>query len=187
MDRTRWREIHIDNNGDAKEDISFQFRFQNKLNSVALPVGGKNVAIPLTQAGQVTDLRSPALDVTETYSVDVVRGDRRSRARAPLTNAAGGSKVFDKPVDNIGTKTIPDYAGYAAKHVYTVNVPGCNMPAKMFVGQRKEAFAVNLGTIFDLVNAPVAVITDPALINAAPNTLADANVTSLAMECTRAA
>jgi hypothetical protein len=143
---------------------------------------GKNVAIPLTQAGQVTDLRSPALNVTETYSVDVVRGDRRSGARASVTNAAGGSKVFDKPVDNIGTKTIPDYAGYAAKHVYSVNVPGCNMPAKMFVGQRKEAFAVNLGTIFDLVNAPVAVITDPALINAAPNTIDDANVTSLALE-----
>ncbi|HPM67245.1 MAG TPA: DUF4331 domain-containing protein [Piscinibacter sp.] len=182
MDPNALYEIHVDNNGDAKEDISFQFRFQNRLNSVALPVGGKNVAIPLTQAGQVTDLRSPALNVTETYSVDVVRGDRRSGARASVTNAAGGSKVFDKPVDNIGTKTIPDYAGYAAKHVYSVNVPGCNMPAKMFVGQRKEAFAVNLGTIFDLVNAPVAVITDPALINAAPNTIGDANVTSLALE-----
>ncbi len=182
MDPNALYEIHVDNNGDAKEDISFQFRFQNKLNSIALPVGGKNVAIPLTQAGQVTDLRSPSLNVTETYSVEMVRGDRRSGARAAVTNAVGGSKVFDKPVDNIGTKTIPDYAGYAAKHVYTVNVPGCNMPAKMFVGQRKDAFAVNLGTIFDLVNAPVAVITDPTLINAAPNTLADANVTSLALE-----
>ena len=182
MDPNALYEIHVDNNGDAKEDISFQFRFQNKLNSIALPVGGKNVAIPLTQAGQVTDLRSPALNVTETYSVEVVRGDRRSGARASVTNSSGGSKVFDKPVDNIGTKTIPDYAGYAAKHVYSVNVPGCNMPAKMFVGQRKEAFAVNLGTIFDLVNAPVAVITDPALINAAPNTIGDANVTSLALE-----
>ncbi len=182
MDPNALYEIHVDNNGDAKEDISFQFRFQNKLNSIALPVGGKNVAIPLTQAGQVTDPRSPALNVTETYSVDVVRGDRRSGARASVTNASGGSKVFDKPVDHIGTKTIPDYAGYAAKHVYTVNLPGCNMPAKMFVGQRKEAFAVNLGTIFDLVNAPVAVITDPALINAAPNTIGDANVTSLALE-----
>jgi hypothetical protein len=182
MDPNALYEIHVDNNGDAKEDISFQFRFQNKLNSIALPVGGKNIAIPLTQAGRVTDPRSPALNVTETYSVDVVRGDRRSGARAALTNATGGAKVFDKPVDNIGTKTIPDYAGYAAKHLYTVNVPGCNMPARLFVGQRKEAFAVNLGTIFDLVNAPVSVITDATLINAAPNTLDDANVTSLALE-----
>lgn len=182
MDPNALYEIHVDNNGDAREDITFQFRFQNKFNAITLPIGDKNVAIPLTQAGQVTDLRAATLNVNETYSVDVVRGDRRGGSRGSITNAAGGAKVFDKPVDNIGTKTIPDYAGYAAKHVYSVNMPGCNMPAKMFVGQRKEAFAVNLGTIFDLVNAPVAVITDPALINAAPNTIDDANVTSLALE-----
>jgi hypothetical protein len=182
MDPNALYEIHIDNNGDAREDLSFQFRFSNKLNGVTLPIGGKNVAIPLIQAGQVTDLKSPALNVTETYTVDVVRGDRRGGARSAVTNASGGSARFDKPVDNIGTKTIADYAAYAAKHIHTVNIPGCATPARLFVGQRKEAFAVNLGTIFDLVNAPVAVITDPALINAAPNTIDDANVTSLAME-----
>lgn len=182
MDHNAMYEIHIDNNGDAKEDITFQFRFKNKLNNVTLPIGGKNVAIPLIQAGQVTDVKSPALNVTETYTVDVLRGDRRKGTRGSVTNATGGSATFDKPVDNIGTKTIPDYAGYADKHIYAVNIPGCSMPAKMFVGQRKEAFAVNLGTIFDLVNAPVSVITDPALINAAPNTIDDANVTSMALE-----
>lgn len=182
MDPNALYEIHVDNNGDAKEDITFQFRFQNKFNAIALPIGDKNVAIPLTQAGQVTDLRAATLNVNETYTVDLVRGDRRSGTRASITNAAGGAKTFDKPVDNIGTKTIPDYAGYAAKHIYNVSLPGCNMPAKLFVGQRKEAFAVNLGVVFDLVNAPVAVITNPALINAAPNIIDDANVTTLALE-----
>ncbi|MBX3605861.1 MAG: DUF4331 domain-containing protein [Piscinibacter sp.] len=182
MDPNALYEIHVDNDGDAKEDLTFQFRFQNKFNAIALPIGNKMVPIPLTQAGTVTDRNAATLNVNETYTVDVVRGNRRFGTRASLTNAAGGAKVFDKPVDNIGTKTIPDYAGYAAKHVYSVNVPGCSAPARMFVGQRKEAFAVNLGTIFDLVNAPVSVITDPALINAAPNTIDNANVTSLALE-----
>ncbi|RQP23666.1 DUF4331 domain-containing protein [Piscinibacter terrae] len=182
LDQNALYEIHIDNNGDAKEDITFQFRFKNKLNSVTLPIGGKNVAIPLIQAGQVTDVKSPSLNVSESYTVDVVRGDRRTGTRAAITNATGGSATFDKPVDNIGTKTIPDYEGYAAKHIYTVNIPGCNTPAKLFVGQRKDPFAVNLGTIFDLVNAPVSVITDPTLINAVPNVIDDANVTTLAME-----
>jgi hypothetical protein len=182
MDPNALYEIHIDNNGDAKEDLSFQFRFRNTLNNVKLPIGDKNVAIPLIQAGPVTDVRSPALNLTETYTVDVVRGDRRSGRRSAITNAAGGSATFDKPVDNIGVKTLPDYAAYAAKHIYTVNIPGCAMPGKVFAGQRKDPFAVNLGTIFDLVNAPVAVITDPALINAAPNTIDDKNVTTLALE-----
>jgi hypothetical protein len=182
MDPNALYEIHLDNNGDAKEDITFQFRFQNKFNNISLPIGNKSVSIPLTQAGPVTDRNSPALNVNETFTVDVVRGDRRTGQRSSVTNAAGGSRTFDKPVDNIGTKTIPDYAAYADRHIYNVNIPGCSMPGKLFVGQRKEAFAVNLGTIFDLVNAPVGVITDPALIGAVPNTIDDSNVTTLALE-----
>ena len=182
MDPNALYEIHIDNNGDAREDITFQFRFQNALKGITLPIGGKNVAIPLIQAGGVSDPAAAALNVNETYTVDIVRGDRRGGSRAAFTHAGGGAATFNKPVDNIGTKTIPNYAAYAAKHIYAVNVPGCAQPARLFVGQRKEAFAVNLGTVFDLVNAPVAVITDPALINAAPNTIDDASVTTLALE-----
>ena len=182
MDPNALYEIHIDNDGDAKEDLTFQFRFKNNFKGKTLSVGGKDVAIPLIQFGGVTAPNAATLNVNEQYTVDIVRGDRRTGQRAAITNATGGSATFNKPVDNIGTKTIPDYAGYAAQHIYNVNIPGCSMPAKLFVGQRKEAFAVNLGTIFDLVNAPVSVITNPALINALPNTIDDANVSTLAME-----
>ena len=183
LDPNALYEIHIDNDGDAKEDITYQFRFKNRLNSVTLPIGNKNIAIPLVQAGTVTDVKSASLNVSESFTIDVVRGDRRHEweRRSSVSNANGGT-TFDKPVDNIGSKTIPDYAGYAAKHIYSVNIPGCAMPGKVFVGQRKDPFAVNLGTIFDLVNAPLAVITNPALINAAPNTIDDKNVTTLALE-----
>ena len=34
MDPNALYEIHIDNNGDAEEDLTFQFRFKNKLNDV---------------------------------------------------------------------------------------------------------------------------------------------------------
>jgi hypothetical protein len=185
MDPNALYEIHVDNNGDAKEDLSFQFRFKNPLaggTGVALPIGNKNVAIPLIQAGQVANPGDANLNLLESFTLTVVRGDRRSGAAQPVSNAANGATSFIKPVDNIGVKTIPDYAGYAGRHIYTVSIPGCSMPAKVFAGQRQDAFAVNLGTIFDLVNAPVAVITDPALIGAAPNTIGDKNVTSLALE-----
>jgi hypothetical protein len=186
LDPNALYEIHIDNNGDAKEDLSFQFRFKNTLAGngagVNLMVGGKSVNIPLIQAGGISMPNDPSLQLHETFSVSVVRGDRRGGQVQAVTNAAGGGATFDKPVDNIGMKSIPDYAGYAAKHVYTVNIPGCAMPGKVFVGQRQDPFAVNLGTIFDLVNAPVDVITNPALIGAVPNTIGDKNVTTLALE-----
>jgi hypothetical protein len=186
LDPNALYEIHVDNNGDAHEDLTFQFRFANKLANngagVSLNIGGKMVGIPLVQAGAVSNVADANLQLGESYTLSVVRGDRRSGTAQAVTNVANGRTVFDKPVDNIGVKTIADYAGYAARHVYSVNVPGCAMPARLFVGQRQDPFAVNLGTIFDLVNAPVSVITDPTLINAAPNTLAEKNVTTLAIE-----
>ncbi|MEO6409895.1 MAG: DUF4331 domain-containing protein [Burkholderiaceae bacterium] len=187
LDPNALYEIHVDNNGDAEEDVTFQFRFKNTLRGTTLSIGGKDVAIPLTQSGVVskggTTPADANLNVTESFTVDVVRGKRRNDKRTAVTNAAGGSATFDKPSDNIGTKTIPDYPGYAARHIYSVNIPGCNVPAKLFVGQRQDPFAVNLGAIFDLVHAPVEVITNPDLINAAgPGDLADKNVTTLALE-----
>ena len=197
LDKNALYEIHIDNNGDGKEDISFQFRAKNTLKNgtkgIELDIGGTMVAIPLIQAGQLTGAaavrNSGVLNVNESFTVDVVRGDRRLGAKSALmvsassTNGTPGATSFDKPVDNIGVKTIPNYAAYAALHIYTVDIPGCSAPGKLFVGQRKDPFAVNLGTIFDLVNAPVAVITDSAQINAAgPGDLADKNVTTLALE-----
>jgi hypothetical protein len=186
LDPNALYEIHIDNNGDAREDLTFQFRFKNTLaangKGVELPVGDQSVAIPLVQKGTVANVKDANLNVAETFSVNVVRGDRRKGQSSAVTNTATGAATFDKPVDNIGKKTIPDYAAYAGKHVYSINIPGCSVPGKMFVGQRKDPFAVNLGVIFDLVNAPVGVITDSALINAAPNTLDDKNVTTLALE-----
>ncbi len=144
----------------------------------------QQVAIPLVQAGQVADRNAAALNVNESFTVDVVRGARRQKTNDSnkLRNASGGGSVFDKPVDNIGTKTIPDYKAYADKHIYKVNIPGCNQQGQLFVGQRKEPFAVNLGTIFDLVNAPVSFIADRANAGAVPNTIDDANITTLALE-----
>jgi len=188
MDPDALYEIHVDNNGDAVEDLTFQFRFQNKLNDVSLPIGSKTVAIPLVQAGTVGTLNDPNLNVNETYSITLVRGDRRKGATSAVTKAAGGA-TFEKPVDYIGVKTLGDagaYAAYASRHVHDIRIPGC--PAgkdtgRVFVGQRQEGFAVNLGPIFDLVNAPLSVITNPANINAAAaNSIQDLNVTSIALE-----
>lgn len=188
MDPNALYEIHIDNNGDANEDITFQFRFNNKLNNVSLPIGNKTVAIPLIQAGAVSNLNDANLNLNESYSVNIVRGDRRKGTSEAVTKATG-SASFEKPVDYIGVKTLGStaaYATYADKHVHSIKIPGC--PAgkdigKVFVGQRQEGFAVNLGPIFDLVNAPLAVITDSTKINiAAANSIQDSNVTSIALE-----
>ena len=189
LDPNALYEIHVDNNGDAVEDITFQFRFKNNLRSTALTIGGASVAIPLMQSGTVSGLNAAALNVNESYTVSMVRGERRKTQGMPLVKSTGGSSSFEKPVDNIGTKTIADYPTYAGQHVHTVTIPGCPVgkdQGKVFVGQRAEGFAVNLGTIFDLVNAPAAFLLDPANKDAAGNNgqhyIQKTNVTTLALE-----
>ena len=54
MDPEALYEIHLDNTGDAKQDITFQFRFQSLLAATKIPVGNKMVAIPLTNSGPVS-------------------------------------------------------------------------------------------------------------------------------------
>ncbi len=184
MDPTALYEIHIDNNGDAKEDLTFQFRFTSTNKDFKFTVGGKQVSSPLTiNGGPITEPNAAGSTVRETYIVNVVRGDRRTGTRSALTNATGGGTTFDKPVDNIGNKAIPNYEAYAAKHVYSAMIPGCATPARIFVGQRKDPFVVNLGETFDLINikAP-AVEFDANAEKGAKDDLARKNVTSIEME-----
>ena len=188
MDPNALYEIHVDNTGDGVEDITFQFKFKNSLKSIPLTIGTQSVPIPLIQAGAVSNLNDANLNVNETYEVKVVRGERRKNAGASVMKTGGGA-TFEKPVDNIGTKTIADYPAYAAKHVFPVTIPGCPVgkdQGRVFVGQRQEGFAVNLGPVFDLVNAPASVLLDPANKDAAgmggKNVIQKANVTTMAVE-----
>ncbi|MCG2594614.1 DUF4331 domain-containing protein [Ramlibacter sp. XY19] len=144
-------EIHIDNNGDAQEDLSLQFRFTNTSKDAALTVGGKATKIPLINSGPISGVNASTLNVRETYTVDLVRGGRRAGTRSAVTPTGG--TAFDKPVDNIGEKSFPGgYAAYANQHIYTVALPGCSAPGRVFVGQRKEPFYIAVGKIFDLFN-----------------------------------
>lgn len=192
MDSEALYEIHLDNNGDAKEDLTFRFRFDNDLAAagagLAVNAGGKNVPVPLKNIGPVSVNDMSNLNVLESYSAHVLRGERRRARSEPLTRASDGAQVFAKPSDFIGTKTfgsVADYEAYAKAHQYEVSIPGCAAPARMFVGQRKEPFAVNVGTIFDLVNAPASVIAGGSTRESrslVPNPLDDNNVTSIALE-----
>ncbi|WP_053076654.1 DUF4331 domain-containing protein [Caenimonas sp. SL110] len=146
-------EIHIDNNGDAVEDMTFQFRFTSTPKDTALTVGGKATKIPLINSGTITGVNPASLNVRETFTIDLVRGNRRTGARTSVAASSGGATTFDKPVDNIGEKSFPNgYANYAAQHVYNVAIPGCATPGKVFVGQRKEPFYIAIGKVFDLIN-----------------------------------
>ena len=180
-------DIKVDNDGDAVEDMIFRFRFDVARKDIALPIGPpgnqRTVAIPLIQAGQIGVGNDAALNVQETYTLTVLRkGARRTADGDRATDRATGDDRFTKPVDNIGNKTIPNYDAYAHQFVYDIDIPGCGTAGRVFVGQRKDPFVVNLGETFDLVNiaAPIGAIS------AEHDDLEDKNVTAMVLEVPKA-
>jgi hypothetical protein len=203
LDPAALYEIHLDNDGDARENLTFQFRFTNRLpndnRGIRLDIGGRSVAVPLKNVGPVSAADVSALNFRESYTLTLVRGDRRGGNAQAVTNANGGT-TFGKPYDFVGTKTfgsVANYRAYANSFIQDINVPGCTLPGKVFVGQRKEGFAVNLGRVFDLVNlVPVEGDSAPGAGDGrgfpggitqsnANNIVGNKNVTTLALEIHR--
>lgn len=196
MDPDAVYSIHIDNNGDAMEDISFQFRFSRSLpnegQGLALNIGPEgetqSVAVPLKNIGMVSASDTSAVNFFESYTLTRVDGDRATGTAANVTNAMDGSSTFRKPLDFVGNKTFgstEEYAAYAANYEYNVSIPGCEGQGRVFVGQRKDPFVVNLGDTFDLVNyVPVEAGSFPGGIEQDPanDDLRYKNVTALALE-----
>jgi hypothetical protein len=184
-------DIHVDSNGDGVEDLTFRFFFQN-----TLPLGGMGLGVPvpfptgpIVPVGIVavapfgpgtTPPPTPggALNWLRSYTVRVIRGPvSKPTSVGFLSDAASGTRRFTMPFDDIGAKTIPEYAAYAAQSLYEVNIPGCSGTGRLFVGQRQDPFAMNIGEFFDLVNLnPVG---SPA---AQGSSMAHKNVTTLALE-----
>lgn len=175
LDPNGFYDIHIDNNGDAKPDITFRFKFKTKRRNLTIKAGNTNVAIPLINIGPVGPSRDDTanLNVLESYTVKMIRNGKSGKF---ITDSTSDSRRFKKPVDNIGQKSVPNYGQYAQSHIYNVNIPNCGT-GRVFVGQRREGFAISLGEVFDLVN------TNPlGPVDAKRNPLAKKNITTLALE-----
>ncbi len=176
-------EIHIDNTGDAVEDLTFQFRISNTPRDLSVVVGPpgnqRTNAIPLlaTVGNPITAGDTSALNVDQTYTLTLIRGGRRTGTRIPVTNSITGKVNFTKPQDYVGTKTFPDYEAYANSYISDITLPGTTQTGRVFVGQRKDPFVVNLGEIFDLLN-----LNPLGPIDGSKDLLADANVTSFILE-----
>ena len=179
-------DIHIDNDGDAIEDITFRFSFTQTYKGIALTIGPegnrRTNAIPLINAGQIVKGDSSALNSIEEYNVGFLKGPVSSPALYQWgRNPDQTSGRFIKPVDNIGNKSLPDYDAYANQYIYDLDLTilGCPDKGRVFVGQRKDPFVVNLGETFDLIN----ISTSPlGPVDANKDSLYDKNVTALCIE-----
>jgi len=146
-------EIKVDNNGDAREDITFQFRFKTTV---------RNPNTFLYNTGPITSLESANWNVQQTYSVTRVEGSWARRS------SVLGSNLPTPPV-NIGLRSTPNYEALATAAIR--QLPG---GVQVFAGQRDDPFFVDLN-VFDLLGVP------PADTNNS-DSLAGYNVHAIAIE-----
>jgi Domain of unknown function (DUF4331) len=119
-------ELNINNDGDPKANITFEFRFNTVITN-------KNTF--LYNNGPITTLDDANWIRRQFYSVTRID----SRGRRVLANK------LPCPPCNIGVRSTPNYAELAKTAVHSL--PG---GIKVFAGQRREGFYVDLGSIFDL-------------------------------------
>ena len=126
-DDIRYR-INIDNNGDASDDIIYEWRFTTRV---------LNPNTFLYNTGPITSLNDPDFNIRQYYSLAKIErpGDERHIIAEGLAT----------PPVNIGPRSTPNYEALAQAAVY--DLPG---GYKSFVGQRDDPFFVDLGSIFDL-------------------------------------
>jgi hypothetical protein len=147
-------EIKIDNSGDSKEDITYQFRFRTET---------RNPNTFLYNTGPIDTLSDPDWNRPQFYSVTRIGGNEEcTRRRAcgrggPLTLRAD----LQTPPANIGPRSTPTYTSLMGSAVY--DLPG---GGKVFAGQIDDDFYVDIGSVFDLAGLrpfnPLHVLPLPA-------------------------
>jgi hypothetical protein len=124
-------EIHIDNDGDAREDLTFQFRFHTET---------RDRDTFLYNTGPITSLADATWNRPQTYSVTLVTQGPGNAEHSELL-----ATDLPTPPDNVGPRSTPNYAALADAAV--ASLPG---GMKVFAGQRDDPFFVDLGSVFDL-------------------------------------
>ena len=120
-------EIHVDNDGDGRPDLTYQFRFSTEL---------RNKRTFLYNTGQIESLDSENWNRRQFYSVTRVDGHGKYEVLA---------KKVPCPPCNVGKVSIPDYGKLARDAVVKLK-----SGETVFAGQRADGFFVDLGAIFDL-------------------------------------
>jgi hypothetical protein len=160
FDDTCTYQINIDNNGDGRPDVTYEFRFETT---------NTNPNTFLYNTGPIDRLDSPNWNHRQSYTVTRIAGGRRKTLarRVPC------------PPCNIGDRSTPNYSDLADAAIANLDGGG-----RVFCGQRADAFFVDLGAVFNLATLrPFQSLHLIPTANAqGVDTLAQANVHTIAIE-----
>jgi len=121
-------DILIDNDGDGKPEIIYSFEFTNEV---------RNPRTFLYNTGPIHSLDDPNWNRRQFYTI--------TKTSVETHESVVLASHLACPPCNIGPRSTPDYPSLAQAAIH--DLPGGK---KVFAGQRREGFYVDLGSIFDL-------------------------------------
>jgi len=130
--------IVINNSGGAGDDIVYKFRFKTTINA----------PLPIYNSGPITKPNDSSQVVQTTYSIerDDATGKRLVASDVPVAPANAGPRTYPSGSSPTPASELAAYEAVATQAIKTL--PG---GGKVFAGPRKDAFFVDLGSIFDLI------------------------------------
>ncbi len=137
-------ELHVDNNGDAQEDITYEWRFKTVI---------VNPNTFLHNTGVVGENMDKEYNLRQYFQMDRLDAPKDGSCKnTPLANCPTAQRTTllrDKEVApaNVGPVSFPVYPMTAAKAVHDIG----NTGAKIFVGPRADPFFADVGSLFDLL------------------------------------
>ena len=133
-------EIHIDNNGDAKPDVTYRWSFKDVDNRGTADRGATDGTFLLND-GPVNSFDDATLKFKQTYTLQSIRYDASGAEQA--TNLVVDGKAAPP---NVGRASTPNYANLRNQAVTPTTVAG----GKAFAGPADDPFFLDL-RIFDLL------------------------------------
>ena len=169
-------EMHVDNNQDGLDDITFQFRFNTQIN---LPTVFTGFVGGIDGFPQITSLSGPGaagLSLSQTYTVTMIK-------KGKATNLNNGQVLYAVP-SNVGPLTMPNYQSLFNQGIYSLG-----SGIRVWAGTADDPFFIDLGAAFDSLNfrSGVGPVLSEAIDadnthNYAPDAVGGYNVNSIVLE-----
>ena len=198
-------EIHVDNDHDARADVTFQFRFETEFQlpgvyTAVAGIGDDGAFDPntgtLVVPPQIRDFSNPGLNLRQTYRVTMSKenGKRTKSNKSNKSNKSEKDKTELRNDDGSPFFVVPGNAGprtmdYEA--LFDAGTYGLSNGISLFAGTSDDAFWIDLGAAFDTANFRTlssgvpGVLTadeDGAAMNFASDTVSGFAVNSIAIE-----
>jgi hypothetical protein len=168
--------MHVDNDRDGLDDVTFQFRFNTEIrdpNVFTGFVGGIAGIPPITS---LSGSGSEGLSLRQTYTVTMVKNGKST----VLNN---GQTLYAVP-SNVGPLTMPDY-----QELFNQGINSLGNGITVWAGTADDPFFIDLGAFFDSVNfrSGVGPVLSPTIDadnthNYAPDAVGGYNVNSIVLQ-----